>query len=69
MALHEPEHDAASLLRAADDALLRAKRDHDLTLEEAGKQVGLSPSAARAAASRAYTAALDDLAQQAGLAA
>lgn len=26
VALHEPEHDAASLLRAADDALLRAKR-------------------------------------------
>jgi RNA polymerase sigma-70 factor, ECF subfamily len=35
-------------------ALLKAKGAQDLTLEEAGKLVGLSPSAARAAASRAY---------------
>lgn len=35
-------------------ALLKTKSSQDLTLEEAGKIVGLSPSAARAAASRAY---------------
>lgn len=55
------DHEASELLLQALEslppqaaALLKAKRDHDLTLEEAGKQVGLSPAAARAAASRAY---------------
>ena len=55
------DHEAAELLLQALEtlapqsaALLRTKSKHDLTLEEAGRQVGLSPSAARAAASRAY---------------
>lgn len=55
------DHEASELLLQALEslppqvaALLKVKRDHDLTLEEAGKQVGLSPAAARAAASRAY---------------
>ena len=55
------DHEASELLLQALEslapqsaALLKAKTHQDLTLEEAGKQVGLSPSAARAAASRAY---------------
>jgi RNA polymerase sigma-70 factor (ECF subfamily) len=55
------DHELAELLLQALEtlppqsaALLRAKSAQDLTLEEAGKQVGLGPSASRAAASRAY---------------
>jgi RNA polymerase sigma-70 factor (ECF subfamily) len=55
------DHQLAELLLQALEtlppqtaALLKAKGSQDLTLEEAGKLVGLSPSAARAAASRAY---------------
>ena len=55
------DHQLAELLLQALEtlppqsaALLKAKGSQDLTLEEAGKLVGMSPSAARAAASRAY---------------
>jgi RNA polymerase sigma-70 factor (ECF subfamily) len=51
---------AALLLEALEQVparsaeLLRRRSADDLTLEEAGKSVGLGPEAARAAASRAY---------------
>ena len=45
---------ALETLPAQTAALLKNKGELGSTLEEAGKAVGLSPSAARAAASRAY---------------
>ena len=45
---------ALEQLPPSSAALLKRRSDEDLTLEEAGKRVGLSPAAARAAASRAY---------------
>lgn len=46
--------DALDQLPSVSAQLLKRRSDGDLTLEEAGRSLGLSPSAARAAASRAY---------------
>ena len=61
-ALEEAERsEMAGLLADALDALpplqgklLRLRKDEELSFEEAGKKLGMSPQAARAAASRAY---------------
>jgi RNA polymerase sigma-70 factor (ECF subfamily) len=45
---------ALELLPPTSAALLRRRSSEDLTLEEAGSSLGLSPAAARAAAARAY---------------
>jgi len=46
--------EALGHLPAQSAELLRQRSTEDLTLEEAGKRVGLGPEAARAAASRSY---------------
>lgn len=46
--------DALEQLPPVSAELLRSRSAEGLTLEEAGERLGLSPSAARAAASRAY---------------
>ncbi len=46
--------EALGQLPAQSAELLRQRSQQDLTLEDAGKRVGLGPDAARAAASRAY---------------
>jgi RNA polymerase sigma-70 factor (ECF subfamily) len=55
------DHQMAELLLQALEclppqaaALLKSRQQHGGSLEEAGREVGLSPTAARAAASRAY---------------
>ena len=61
-ALDEAErHQMVSLLDEALDALpplqgqlLRLRKNEEISFEEAGEKLGLSPAAARAAASRAY---------------
>ncbi|MGH7442048.1 MAG: sigma-70 family RNA polymerase sigma factor, partial [bacterium] len=65
------DHEIATLLMDAlrqlggrGAELLRLRGTRDLTLEEAGKEVGLGPQAARAAASRAYKKLRDILGQR-----
>ena len=55
------QHEMVSLLSQALDALpplqgrlIRLRNDEELSFEEAGQRLGISPAAARAAASRAY---------------
>jgi len=46
--------EALDALPALQGRLLRLRNDEELSFEDAGKRLGLSPAAARAAASRAY---------------